>query len=409
MEKALRSHISTKLIFVLLFVSSIAFADAPPLEIKDEGTSQGRPAYILDCVGAGISCTRSGITGTMTVSGDAVGPASSTDNAVARFDGTTGKLLQNSVAILSDAGAFTGLTGITMNGNLVLSANGNTITIGGSVLDGGASFGTLFDINANNGLPVTFFRGSGAGQPLHLYGVSSAANANYERLNWGLVSSVWTFASEAAGTGTVRNFNFSGGKVGIGTAAPSTLLHVGLAGTTLGTLGLAGNTSGLVTIQPAAAAGTWTLTLPTDDGDANQVLSTNGSGVSDWVDVSDSSARVSSVGITIDGGGSAITTGVKGYISIPYACTINTWVLLADQSGSIVIDVWKDTLANYPPTVADTIAGSEKPTLSTATNNTDTNLTTWTTSVTAGDVIGFNVDSATTVTRVHLIIKVTKT
>jgi len=45
----------------------------------------------------------------------------------------------------------------------------------------------------------------------------------------------------------------SSGRLGIGVSSPSTLLHVGEAGTTLGTLGLAGNTSGLVTIQPAAA------------------------------------------------------------------------------------------------------------------------------------------------------------
>lgn len=40
------------------------------------------------------------------------GPASATDNAVARFDATTGKLIQNSVAIISDAGAVTGVTTI---------------------------------------------------------------------------------------------------------------------------------------------------------------------------------------------------------------------------------------------------------------------------------------------------------
>lgn len=74
----------------------------------------------------------------------------------------------------------------------------------------------------------------------------------------------------------------SADKVGIGTSAPSTLLHVGLAGTTLGTIGVAGNTSGLVTIQPAAAAGTWTLTLPTTGGTNDYALTTNGSGVSTW-------------------------------------------------------------------------------------------------------------------------------
>lgn len=44
--------------------------------------------------------------------GDVVGPASSTDNAIARFDSTTGKLLKNSGATIDDAGggAFTTLS-----------------------------------------------------------------------------------------------------------------------------------------------------------------------------------------------------------------------------------------------------------------------------------------------------------
>lgn len=41
-------------------------------------------------------------------------PSTSTDNAVARYDGTTGKFIQNSVVIISDAGAVTGVT--TLNG-----------------------------------------------------------------------------------------------------------------------------------------------------------------------------------------------------------------------------------------------------------------------------------------------------
>jgi hypothetical protein len=42
--------------------------------------------------------------------GDVVGPASATDNAVARFDSTTGKLLQNSVVTVGDTGAVSGVT-----------------------------------------------------------------------------------------------------------------------------------------------------------------------------------------------------------------------------------------------------------------------------------------------------------
>jgi hypothetical protein len=47
------------------------------------------------------------------------------------------------------------------------------------------------------------------------------------------------------------------------------------------------NTHGVTIQAPAHGAswsGSYTLTLPADDGDANQVLQTNGSGVLDWVD-----------------------------------------------------------------------------------------------------------------------------
>lgn len=40
-------------------------------------------------------------------SGDVVGPGSATDNAVARFDGTTGKLIQNSLFLVDDSGNAT--------------------------------------------------------------------------------------------------------------------------------------------------------------------------------------------------------------------------------------------------------------------------------------------------------------
>ena len=96
---------------------------------------------------------------------------------------------------------------------------------------------------------------------------------------------------------------------------------------------------------------------------------------------------VSSITFLIDGGGSAITTGVKGSLPVPFACTITGWELLADQSGSIVVDIWKDARANYPPTIADVITASAKPTLSTQTNARSTTLTGWTTSIAAGDIL----------------------
>lgn len=116
------------------------------------------------------------------------------------------------------------------------------------------------------------------------------------------------------------------------------------------------------------------------------------------------------VGLTyvIDGGGSTITTGFKGVLTVPFDMTITGWVLLADQSGSIVVDVWKDTYANYPPTGADSITGADKPTLSSVDKNRNLAVTLWTTAVSANDVIAFNVDSVSTVQRVTLTIIGTK-
>jgi hypothetical protein len=115
----------------------------------------------------------------------------------------------------------------------------------------------------------------------------------------------------------------------------------------------------------------------------------------------------STIGTTIDGSGGTITVGQKGYVQIPYACTITGWRLIANAAGSIVVDIWK-TAAPTIPTVANVITASAKPTLSSQQTATSSTLTGWTTSVAANDIIGFNVNSATTVSWVILQIFVTK-
>jgi hypothetical protein len=109
----------------------------------------------------------------------------------------------------------------------------------------------------------------------------------------------------------------------------------------------------------------------------------------------------------IDGGGSVISTGKKGHIVVPFTGTITGWTILADQSGDIVVDVNKSTYAAFAATAS--IAGTEKPTLAAAQKNQDLNLTTWTTTVTAGDIIEFEVDSVTTVERVTVELTISRT
>ena len=59
-------------------------------------------------------------------------------------------------------------------------------------------------------------------------------------------------------------------------------LMIGVAGLTTGLFTMSGATSGTVTVQVAAAAGTYTMTLPTTDGAASEFLQTDGAGVLSW-------------------------------------------------------------------------------------------------------------------------------
>jgi hypothetical protein len=75
-------------------------------------------------VSAGTGISYNSTTGVITNSspslgGDVVGPASSTDNAVARFDTTTGKLIQNSVVTVGDTGVVAGITELTASTKVV--------------------------------------------------------------------------------------------------------------------------------------------------------------------------------------------------------------------------------------------------------------------------------------------------
>ena len=117
----------------------------------------------------------------------------------------------------------------------------------------------------------------------------------------------------------------------------------------------------------------------------------------------------SSLEFVIDGGGDVISTGVAGDLQVPFDCTILEAVLLADQSGSIQVDIWKDTYANFPPTVADTITASAVPAISASTKDQDSTLTGWTVAVSSGDILRFNVDSIATIERCTVILKVRKT
>jgi hypothetical protein len=111
------------------------------------------------------------------------------------------------------------------------------------------------------------------------------------------------------------------------------------------------------------------------------------------------SSVVGAIGFTADGGGSVVTTGIQGYFTVPYTGTITGWSITADgASPTCTIDVWKRATGTVLPTVANTIMGT-KPALSTGNAKRSTTMTGWTTSFTAGDIFGFNIDAATVATK----------
>jgi len=116
-----------------------------------------------------------------------------------------------------------------------------------------------------------------------------------------------------------------------------------------------------------------------------------------------------SLTFVIDGGGEVITTGEKGHLEIPYACTIKQVTMLADQSGSIVVDIWKKAYGSYPPANGDSITASAPPTISSAQKSQDATLTGWTKSISSGDILAFNVDSCATIQRVTISLLVERT
>ncbi len=111
--------------------------------------------------------------------------------------------------------------------------------------------------------------------------------------------------------------------------------------------------------------------------------------------------------IPMSGGGAVIPTGIQADGQIEYECDIISVTMLADQVGSMVVDLWVDSYANYPPTIADSICGGALPTISAANKSTDAVLTGWTGKhILAGSTIRPNINSCSSIQRCTLILNV---
>ncbi len=115
---------------------------------------------------------------------------------------------------------------------------------------------------------------------------------------------------------------------------------------------------------------------------------------------------------TWDGSGSAITAPKILYCYVPFAITIQAITLLADQSGTATVDIWKCTYTQFDagsthPVVGDSIVGAgTKPNLAgPASKYQDSTLTSFTLPVAADSVLAFDLSAAGTITRLETTIK----
>jgi hypothetical protein len=171
------------------------------------------------------------------------------------------------------------------------------------------------------------------------------------------------------------------------------------------TVDATGRITAASTLTPAASAPALSsLTDVTITSVVNgQLLKWNGT---KWVNVDHISALV----FSFDGAGSAPTANSTCDLSVPFDCTIVSSTVQGDVAGSCVLDVWVAAFSTTtPPAVANTITASALPTLSSATGVQDSTLTGWTTAITAGQSVRVNVNSASTLTKITLTLKVKKT
>lgn len=174
------------------------------------------------------------------------------------------------------AGNGTGGNGGALN---LTAGGGGAVTTSTGTNQGGV--GGAINLTSGNGGAAQDGTDTGGASGAILIRTGSGGNGDT-----GGGSGAITLRTGAVGTGGsptagIIAFEIAATEWGRFTAAG--VFRLGVAGSRLGKLQLDGNTSGSVTIQTTADPTTWTWTLPPNDGEAGDVMVTDGAGASSWV------------------------------------------------------------------------------------------------------------------------------
>lgn len=197
-----------------------------------------------------------------TLYGNVTGPASATDDAIATYDGTTGKLVQNSAlkiigSVLTWASGSSSGSGSGGNGGSVNITGGN---------------GSETDLNSASG-------GSAGSISLRGGNATSDEFGAYNGGSGGGIQMIGSDATVSAAGNNAGSINTSGGDNGAG-GAITTADGGGSLDTKQGYLEL--GPSGTRTTIQAGNFGDVTINLPQADGSSGQFLQTDGAGNWSW-------------------------------------------------------------------------------------------------------------------------------
>lgn len=289
------------------------------------------PVFVTPVLGAATYTTLSG--GNITDSGLTSGRLT--------FASTGGLLVDDSdMTFATDTLTVTKIAATTFTGNITLSTK-NIVT------------------DTTTGTQI----GTGSTQKLGFFGttpvVQQTGDISTALSNLGLVTSGTLGISSVTGLGTgvatflgtpssanlasVLTDETGTGLTVFGTAPTfASTITIGTASGTTGLINLNGTTSGTVGLTVAAAAGTYTFTLPTTGGSSGQFLQTNGSGTTTWAAATGTAFPVQDItlgtGTSPNNNQQVMTSNATGtvlYLAQDYGgTTVTIWRLLKDTTTS---------------------------------------------------------------------------